>query len=68
MNIKTALRRFNPKRSARDPVALTALLYLREAVLAENYEICNEIIQLAYEFGAAQQDVFTLLEDPRRQP
>ncbi len=49
-------------------VALTALLTLREALTAENYEICQQVIDIALEFGATQADVFTLLEDIRRNP
>lgn len=52
----------------KDPVKLTALLYLREALLAERYEECAEFIAVAREFGAAEREVQTLLEDPRRQP
>ena len=49
-------------------VALTALLTLREALSAENYEICQQVIDIALEFGATQADVFALLEDIRRNP
>ncbi len=52
----------------RDPVKLTALLYLREALLQERYEDCAEFIAIATEFGAQATEVFRLLEDPRRQP
>lgn len=52
----------------RDPVKLTALLYLKEAVLAERYEECPEFIRVAKEFGAKQEEVYELLEDPRRIP
>jgi hypothetical protein len=52
----------------RNPVRLTALLYLKEALLAERYEECRDIIAVAYEFGAAENEVYNLLEDPRRNP
>ena len=50
------------------PVKLTALLYLKEALLDEQYEICQEIVDTAKEFGAAEYEIRDLLEDPRRRP
>ena len=49
-----------------NPVALTALLYLKEALLEERYEECAAIIRLALEFGAGEARVGYLLEEPRR--
>lgn len=54
--------------AVKHPVKLTALLYLKEALLRENYEICAEVITTAKEFGAADFEVQDLLEDPRRRP
>ncbi len=54
--------------SVKHPVRLTALLYLKEAILKERYEICAEVIALAQEFGATSSEVQALLEDPRRSP
>ena len=66
---KTNNRAFvKPIRQRRDPLTLTALLYLKEALLAERYEECREIIEIALEFGAKALDVQFLLEDPRRTP
>ena len=56
------------RRRSRDPVKLTALIYLREALAAERYEDCAEIIAIAKEFGALNEEVRVLLEDPRRHP
>ena len=56
------------QRVGRDPVKLTALLYLREALLAERYEECAEFIAAAREFGAGHYEIQNLLEDPRRMP
>ena len=56
------------KRRNRDPVKLTALLYLREALLGERYEECGYFIAIAREFGALDREVLALLEDPRRHP
>ena len=50
------------------PVRLTALLYLKQALQEEHYEICAELIQIAKEFGASDLEVGYLLEDPRRNP
>jgi hypothetical protein len=50
------------------PIVLTALLYLREALVREEYEKCRELIAIAEEFGASERDVNYLLEDPRRVP
>ena len=55
-------------RIKRDPVKLTALLYLREALNKEKYEECAEYIQVALEFGAEEFEVRNILEDPRRMP
>jgi hypothetical protein len=52
----------------RHPVKLTALLYLKEALLKERYEICESMVSIAKEFGAAQFEIADLLEDPRRKP
>ena len=52
----------------KDPLRLTALLYLKEALLTERYEDCAEIIFLAREFGAQKNEIHYLLEDPRRNP
>ncbi len=51
-----------------NPVALTALLTLKEALVKENYEICQDVIATALEFGATQTQIFGLLEDVRRNP
>lgn len=56
------------RRRSRDPVKLTALIYLREAVIAEQYENCAEFIAIAKEFGALDEEIRFLLEDPRRHP
>ena len=55
-------------RSLKHPVGLTALVYLKEALLRERYENCAEIIALAKEFGAENYQIRNLLEDPRRSP
>ena len=52
----------------KDPVKLTALLYLREALKKERYEECSQFIRVAKEFGAQDREVEELLEDPRRLP
>lgn len=52
----------------RDPVKLTALLYLREALFEENYEECADFVAIAREFGAHEYEIQRLLEDPRRIP
>jgi len=56
------------RRRTRDPVKLTALIYLREALIAERYENCAEFIAIAKEFGALDAEIRVLLEDPRRHP
>ncbi len=49
-----------------DPVALTALLYLQEAVLRERYEECAETVAIARRFGAGEEEIQGVLEYPRR--
>lgn len=55
-------------RVRRNPVKLTALLYLREALRAERYEECAHFVQVAREFGAQEREIEELLEDARRMP
>ena len=50
------------------PVKLTALLYLKEALVKEQYELCRDFITTAKEFGANEFEVQDILEDPRRRP
>ncbi|MBI4430849.1 MAG: hypothetical protein HY587_03955 [Candidatus Omnitrophica bacterium] len=67
----TAKNRMRPpgiRRIKRNPLKQTALLYLREALLGENYETCAELIEFAKEFGADRFEIESLLEDPRRMP
>ena len=55
-------------RNSHHPLKLTALWYLKEALVREQYEKCAEIVALAKEFGAADFEINLLLEDPRRSP
>ncbi|MBI3616453.1 MAG: hypothetical protein HY211_08065 [Candidatus Omnitrophica bacterium] len=55
-------------RVKRDPVKLTALLYLREALLKQRYEQCADFIAVAKEFGAKGREIEELLEEPKRLP
>lgn len=68
--IKTMPSAGGRKRSKRShhPVKITALWYLKEALIREQYERCKEIIAVAEEFGAAPYEIQDLLEDPRRSP
>lgn len=65
-------QRINPlrilrfKKICRNPVKVTALLYLRDALLQERYEDCAEFVRTAREFGAKPFEIQNLLEDPRR--
>ena len=52
----------------KDPVKLTALLYLKEAIQKEKYEEAPEFIEIAREFGAKEREIEELLEDSRRTP
>ena len=54
--------------TVKHPVKLTALLYLKDALLEERYELCPDLVAIAKEFGAAEFEVQDLLEDPRRRP
>jgi len=58
----------NLLRVKKNPVKLTALLYLREALLRERYERAPEFIAVAREFGAVEREIEELLEDARRLP
>ena len=51
----------------RDPVKLTALLYLREALRDERYEECADFIAIAEEFGALDSEIQNVLENPKRE-
>lgn len=48
------------------PVALTALLYLQEAVRRERYEECAASVATAKAFGAPEWEVYGVLAEPRR--
>lgn len=48
------------------PVALTALLYLQEALRRERYEECAEYAATAQAFGAPASDIQGVLAEPRR--
>ena len=52
----------------KNAVKLTALLYLKEALVREQYEKCAELVETAKEFGAQPFEIQDLLEDPRRTP
>jgi len=56
------------RRTSHHPVKLTALSYLKEALLNERFEDCPFAIQIAKEFGAQDFEIQDLLEDPRRRP
>ncbi|MBI4115763.1 MAG: hypothetical protein HY447_04210 [Candidatus Omnitrophica bacterium] len=56
------------RRETKHPVRLSALLALKEVLTREKYEECREIIAIAKEFGAEEQEIYYLLEDPRRNP
>ena len=55
-------------RAQRHPLRLTALLALVQALQTEQYEECAEIIAIAREFGAGENEIASLLEDRRRVP
>ena len=48
------------------PVAVTALLYLQEAVQQERYEDCAAYVTAAREFGAPVVEIQGILDNPRR--
>lgn len=54
--------------SSKHPVGLTALMSLKQAIQQELYEECASIIEIAREFGISNQDIQSILEDPRRNP
>ena len=56
-----------PERGAFDtPLKMTALIYLREALLKEEYEKCPVIVEFAGSFGARETEIKDILENPRR--
>ena len=52
----------------KDPVKLTALLYLRESLISQRYEQSAQFIAVAKEFGAKEREIEELLKDSRRMP
>ena len=46
---------------ANDVLQVTALLYLKEALLNEEVEDCAELIKIAKEFGAVQFEINAVL-------
>ncbi len=61
-------RTWKRRRTSRHPVKVTALLYLKEALVNEVYEDCPLAIEIAKEFGAEEFEIQNLLEDSRRKP
>ena len=61
-------RTWGRRRTSHHPVKVTALWYLKEALLKEAYEDCPLAIEVAKEFGAEEFEIQNLLEDPRRRP
>ena len=61
-------RTWKRRRTSRHPIKMTALLYLKEALMNEAYEDCPLAIKVAKEFGAEEFEIQNLLEDPRRKP
>ncbi len=55
-------------RAPRHPLRVTALLALSQALREEQYEECAEIVAIAREFGAGENEIGSLLEDRRRIP
>ena len=55
-------------RKSGHPLKVTALWYLKEALVREQYEKCAEFVATAKEFGASDLEINLLLEDPRRSP
>ncbi len=49
--------------NADEPLKLTALLYLREALEKESYEDCAEIVGAAKEFGAQTSDIRSVIAE-----
>lgn len=45
---------------------LTSLMYLKEALVHERYEICQEVIDSAYEFGASSFEVDYVLANYKK--
>ena len=48
------------------PVKLTALLYLREALLEERYEEMEELVEIAQDFGAGYWEIRDVLASSRQ--
>lgn len=48
------------------PVAVTALVYLQEALRWERYEECAQYVATAQEFGAPASEIQGVLNEPRR--
>ena len=65
---KTAKGGIRFARRTPHPLKMTALLYLKEALLKEQYEECAAIVATAREFGALDWEIRLLLEDPKRSP
>jgi len=42
---------------------VTALLYLKEALVTQKYETCRELIDTAKKLGIKQEDISTVIED-----
>ncbi len=54
------------RRNTQHPLKLTAMLYLKDAILRECYEECRDFIDIAQEFGADSEDIKRTLSDSLR--
>ena len=54
----------NPQPISADPILrLTALLYLKEALINQKYEVCPELIDTAKNLGADQGDISAVIAE-----
>lgn len=64
--IRNPFRQQRSLRVNKNPLKFSALLYLKEALLEERYEECEEIIEAALELGANSVEIQNVLEVPAR--
>jgi len=63
MRNNNVLTNDRPALGSGEILRLTALLYLQEALVAQKYESCRELIDTAKELGVEQGDITSVITD-----
>ena len=63
MNDNATLNQQDIQADANELLKVTALFYLKDALVKEEYETCKELLELAKKFGAGQSEIKEVLAE-----